>query len=128
VALGVDHTLGDHSGGAAWVLRLATIIYLAGLALGVRLSDSVDEGDEGAPAAAGNGSPQAGSNGSSSDAMGIAPSLALLAALYVRIADCVNMRREMDEPRRCPDCTPDQVCRVHDVLYWEALKQKEGLR
>ena len=64
VALGVDHTLGDHSGGAAWVLRLATIIYLAGLALGVRLSDSVDEGVEGAPEAAGNGSPQAGSNGS----------------------------------------------------------------
>ena len=64
MALGVDHTLGDHSGGAAWVLRLATIIYLAGLALGVRLSDSVDEGDEGAQEAAGNGSPQAGSNGS----------------------------------------------------------------
>ncbi len=29
VALGIDHALGDHSGGAAWTLRVATIIYLA---------------------------------------------------------------------------------------------------
>ena len=43
VALGIDHILGDHSGGAAWVLRLATIIYLAALVLGLRLPDRVDE-------------------------------------------------------------------------------------
>lgn len=43
VALGIDHILGDHAGGAAWVLRLATIIYLAAMALGLRLPDRVDE-------------------------------------------------------------------------------------
>jgi MFS family permease len=43
VALGIDHVLGDHSGGAAWVLRLATIIYLAAIVLGLRLPDNVDE-------------------------------------------------------------------------------------
>ncbi len=43
VALGIDHILGDHAGGAAWVLRLATIIYLAAMVLGLRLPDRVDE-------------------------------------------------------------------------------------
>jgi len=43
VALGLDKALGDHSGGAAWVLRLATIIYLAAMAIGFRLPDRVDE-------------------------------------------------------------------------------------
>jgi MFS family permease len=42
VALGIDHILGDHSGGAAWVLRIATIIYLAAIVLGLRLPDRVD--------------------------------------------------------------------------------------
>jgi hypothetical protein len=48
IALAIDHILGDHTGGAAWVLRVATIIYLAGMALGLRLPDRVDE-----PASAG---------------------------------------------------------------------------
>ena len=43
VALGIDHVLGDHAGGSAWVLRVATIIYLAAMALGWRLPDRVDE-------------------------------------------------------------------------------------
>jgi MFS family permease len=43
LALGVDKVLGDHSGGAAWVLRLATVIYLASIVLGLRLPDQVDE-------------------------------------------------------------------------------------
>jgi MFS family permease len=43
VALGIDHTLGDHSGGAAWTLRVATIIYLAAMVLGFRLPDRVDD-------------------------------------------------------------------------------------
>jgi MFS family permease len=43
VALAIDHILGDHAGGAAWVLRLATIIYLAAMALGLRLPQQVDE-------------------------------------------------------------------------------------
>ncbi len=43
VALGIDKAFGDHSGGAAWVLRVATIIYLAAMAIGFRLPDRVDE-------------------------------------------------------------------------------------
>jgi Major Facilitator Superfamily len=43
VALGIDHVLGDHGVGAAWVLRVATLIYLAAMALGWRLPDRVDE-------------------------------------------------------------------------------------
>jgi hypothetical protein len=43
VALGVDHVLGDHAGGSAWVLRVATVIYLAAVTLGLRLPDRVDE-------------------------------------------------------------------------------------
>jgi MFS family permease len=52
VALGIDHTLGDHSGGAAWTLRVATFIYLAAMVLGFRLPARVDErdADEGRPA------------------------------------------------------------------------------
>jgi MFS family permease len=42
VALGIDKAFGDHSG-AAWVLRVATIIYLATMAIGFRLPDRVDE-------------------------------------------------------------------------------------
>lgn len=43
VALGIDKAFGDHGGGAAWVLRVATIIYLAAMAIGFRLPDRVDE-------------------------------------------------------------------------------------
>jgi len=43
LALGIDHMLGDHSGGAAWVLRVATLIYLAAMVIGWRLPDRVDE-------------------------------------------------------------------------------------
>jgi MFS family permease len=43
VALGIDKALGDHSVGAAWVLRVATIIYLASMAIGFRLPDRVDD-------------------------------------------------------------------------------------
>jgi MFS family permease len=43
VALGIDKAFGDHSGGSAWVLRVATIIYLAAVAIGFRLPDRVDD-------------------------------------------------------------------------------------
>jgi MFS family permease len=43
LALGIDKVLGDRAGGAAWVLRLATVIYLAAIVLGLRLPDRVDE-------------------------------------------------------------------------------------
>jgi MFS family permease len=59
VALGVDHLLGDQSGGAAWTLRLATVIYLAAMVLGFRLPDRVDEPDS-QPAANGAGPDEAG--------------------------------------------------------------------
>jgi MFS family permease len=65
LALGVDKVLGDHSSGAAWVLRLATVIYLASMILGLRLTDRVDddatdtEPDEAATAAAGQHGPTA---------------------------------------------------------------------
>src|SRR5215472_8447262 len=36
LALGVDKIAGDHGGGAAWVLRVATAIYLAAAIFGVR--------------------------------------------------------------------------------------------
>jgi MFS family permease len=55
LALGVDHVLGDQSGGAAWTLRLATVIYLAALVLGFRLPDRVDEPGTGEPATNGAG-------------------------------------------------------------------------
>jgi Major Facilitator Superfamily len=42
VALGVDKIMGGGGNGAAWVLRLGTVIYLAAMALAIRLPDSVD--------------------------------------------------------------------------------------
>ncbi len=42
LALGVDKVMGGHGGGAAWVLRVGMVIYLAAVALGRRLPDRVD--------------------------------------------------------------------------------------
>jgi hypothetical protein len=42
VALGVDKILGGDGHGAAWVLRVGTVIYLAAMALALRLPDTVD--------------------------------------------------------------------------------------
>jgi len=42
VALGVDKIMGGDGHGAAWVLRVGTVIYLAAMALAVRLPDTVD--------------------------------------------------------------------------------------
>ena len=42
VALGVDKMMGGGGHGAAWVLRVGTVIYLAAIALAVRLPDTVD--------------------------------------------------------------------------------------
>ncbi len=42
LALGVDKVAGGHGGGAAWVLRVGTVIYLAAMALALRLPDRVD--------------------------------------------------------------------------------------
>ncbi len=54
VALGVDKIMGGDGHGAAWVLRVGTVIYLAAMALAVRLPDTVDipgRRDRGRPAA-----------------------------------------------------------------------------
>jgi MFS family permease len=42
VAVGIDAMMGGGSGGAAWVLRVATFVYLAAMLLGLRLPDRVD--------------------------------------------------------------------------------------
>jgi hypothetical protein len=42
VALGLDKILGGDGQGAAWVLRFGTVIYLAAMALAIRLPDTVD--------------------------------------------------------------------------------------
>jgi MFS family permease len=50
VAAGVDALLGGHASGAAWVLRLGTLIYLAAIVPGLRLPRGVDEpADDPAP-------------------------------------------------------------------------------
>ena len=41
-AAGVSFLFGGGAGGAAWVLRIGTAVYLAGTALGLRLPDGVD--------------------------------------------------------------------------------------
>jgi MFS family permease len=42
-AVGIDVIAGGGSGGAAWVLRVGTVVYFAGIALGIRLPDRVDQ-------------------------------------------------------------------------------------
>jgi hypothetical protein len=42
VALGLDKIMGGDGHGAAWVLRVGTVIYLAAMALAIRLPDTVD--------------------------------------------------------------------------------------
>ena len=49
-AAGVSYVFGGGTGGAAWGLRMGTAVYLAGIALALRLPDGVD-----APAAATDG-------------------------------------------------------------------------
>ena len=43
VAVGIDVIAGGGAGGAAWVLRVGTVVYFAGIALGIRLPDQVDQ-------------------------------------------------------------------------------------
>jgi MFS family permease len=55
VAAGIDALAGGHQGGAAWVLRVGTLVYLAAIVPGLRLPSGVDEpaGEQGAQVAAG---------------------------------------------------------------------------
>jgi MFS family permease len=84
IALGVDKLAGGGYGGAAWVLRAATAIYLAATLLGLRLPDRVDAAEHdgavssraaGAPATtAGNGSaPDYDGNGTGPGGTGTGP-------------------------------------------------------
>ncbi len=50
VALGVDKLAGGGNGGAAWVLRVGTVVYLAAMLLGLRLPDRVDAVPQGTAA------------------------------------------------------------------------------
>jgi len=59
-AVGVSYLAGGGSGGAAWVLRVGTAIYLAATALALRLPSGVDTPPEPAPGGAGAGLPAAG--------------------------------------------------------------------
>jgi len=43
VAAGIDAVAGGHAGGAAWVLRVGTLVYLAAIVPGFRLPSGVDE-------------------------------------------------------------------------------------
>ena len=43
VAAGIDALAGGHAGGAAWVLRVGTIVYLLAMIPGIRLPSGVDE-------------------------------------------------------------------------------------
>jgi MFS family permease len=43
VAAGIDAAAGGHAGGAAWVLRVGTLVYLAAMVPGFRLPSGVDE-------------------------------------------------------------------------------------
>jgi len=50
IAAGIDALAGGHDGGAAWVLRVGTLVYLAAIVPGLRLPSGVDEpaADQGA--------------------------------------------------------------------------------
>jgi MFS family permease len=50
LALGIDKLLGGDGGGAAWVLRIGTLIYLAAMILGLRLPEHVDASPSADPA------------------------------------------------------------------------------
>jgi MFS family permease len=43
IAAGIDAAAGGHAGGAAWVLRVGTVLYLLAIVPGVRLPSGVDE-------------------------------------------------------------------------------------
>lgn len=52
IALGIDSVTGGGSGGAAWVLRVGTVVYLAAMVPAFRIPDGVDEPAEPLEAAA----------------------------------------------------------------------------
>jgi len=58
VALGIDKIFGGGGGGAAWVLRVGTFVYLAAMIIGVRLPATVDVAEEAVPPAEMNGHAQ----------------------------------------------------------------------
>lgn len=58
IAAGIDALAGGHQGGAAWVLRVGTLVYLVAIVPGLRLPSGVDE-----PAAEQGAQVPAGANG-----------------------------------------------------------------
>lgn len=75
VALGVDKLMGGGVHGAAWVLRVGTVIYLAAIALAIRLPDTVDRQAHGTRDnnPAGNGAAQTNGHPAASAAGGAGP-------------------------------------------------------
>jgi hypothetical protein len=63
VALGVDKIAGGDGGGAAWVLRIGTAIYLAAAILGLRLPEHVDVAERDGDLTAGRVRPGHGADG-----------------------------------------------------------------
>ena len=60
-AAGVSYLAGGGSSGGAWALRIGTVVYLAAIALGIRLPDRVDQHDQPATQGpAGPGQPEPG--------------------------------------------------------------------
>ncbi len=43
IAAGIDYLAGGHAGGAAWVLRVGTLVYLLAMIPGIRLPSGVDD-------------------------------------------------------------------------------------
>jgi hypothetical protein len=140
VALGVDKLAGGDGGGAAWVLRIGTAIYLAATILGLRLPDRVDAAasdDEPAtgdfrpgqmpgsgplapPAANGAGSNGAGSNGAGTSATGArGPGGTRIfgpgSAATTRGSTAVGGRRIFALPRLTP-------------VAWEAMRANAAIR
>jgi MFS family permease len=90
VAAGIDALAGGHQGGAAWVLRVGTLVYLAAIVPGLRLPSGVDE-----PAAEGGAQVPAGANAEHATARGSADGTRQDRAAGQRSGDARTFRRKL---------------------------------
>jgi hypothetical protein len=111
LAVGIDHVLGDHAGGAAWVLRLAMVIYLAAMALAFRLPDTVDDQQP-------SGRPAPEADGASADRRGPHGTRPFAAAEATRGAEQWPPHRE---PRRRPLHPPPVGPAVAEAIRTNAV-------
>jgi MFS family permease len=87
VALGIDKLFGGGGGGAAWVLRVATAVYLAAMVLGFRLPATVDVTEPPVPEAELNGHAQQPAPGAASSR---APRRSLIPAVGPVVAEAMR--------------------------------------